>query len=166
MLPRVTIAKHLPSTTRSFSSAGRRTSASSKSRISSRQRLIRKRRSRRPRRSTRRTRKADIGDIGHAMGRYEEHLYLGSRLTVGGPLCRWKLRSGSREGTRASRSCMFSISPTPRRCEVGLMASSASRRRHAGVGGGSGSDDAEAGDLHDDLFLRASCCTMRRSHVS
>ncbi|WP_143199913.1 hypothetical protein [Bradyrhizobium sp. NAS80.1] len=37
------------------------------------------------------TRKQDIGDIGHAMGRYDDYMFVGKLLHVGGPLCRWRL---------------------------------------------------------------------------
>jgi hypothetical protein len=40
------------------------------------------------------TRKSDIGDIGYAMGRYEDLPIIGSRLMTGGPICRWKLADG------------------------------------------------------------------------
>jgi len=37
------------------------------------------------------TRKQDIGDIGYAMGRYEDLPVIGTRLMTGGEICRWKV---------------------------------------------------------------------------
>jgi hypothetical protein len=37
------------------------------------------------------TRKQDIGDIGYAMGRYEDPPVIGTRLMTGGEICRWKV---------------------------------------------------------------------------
>lgn len=43
-----------------------------------------------------RTARADIGDIGYAMGRYEVLPIVGSRLMTGGEICRWSLGDGRR----------------------------------------------------------------------
>lgn len=41
------------------------------------------------------TRKSDIGDIGHAMGRYETLPLMGATLMTGGQICRWRLPNGA-----------------------------------------------------------------------
>jgi hypothetical protein len=40
------------------------------------------------------TRPGDIGDIGNAMGRYENLPIVGARLMTGGEICRWRLSNG------------------------------------------------------------------------